>query len=88
MVEARYLGLVRRELVSRAQVQESKIISKLVSKYRSGSITTEDLHGGIGEITALRNMQSLLEVEIGRNAQAQRELLNGTSNEEDSPSYG
>lgn len=88
MAEARYLGLVRQDLLTRSRIEEEKIISRLVSGYRAGTLTTEKMFGGIGELSAMRHLVSTVSNEINQNKAKQQELLNGTQNEEDSGYQG
>lgn len=56
--------------------KEEEIITTLVGKYRSNTLTNEELRGSIGEISALRDFREHLESQI-RRGMVEAEVLHG-----------
>jgi len=75
MAEGRNARVVRGNTEEWLYAQEDDIITGLVNKYRSGTLTAEHLHGSIGEIAGLRTFREHLEQSIRRgNTAATKEL--------------
>jgi hypothetical protein len=59
---------------------EEKVVSRLVGQHRNQTLTNDSLRGSIGEIAALRDLQSQLESDIKRGLAArEEELVHGNS---------
>lgn len=65
---ARVQGNLRMQLSARMAEREDVIISKLVTAYRSGKLTSDALFGGIAAIAELRSIQD----------EAKRDLMQAT----------
>lgn len=55
---------------------EETVISRLVAKHGSGTISEADLRGGIGEIAGYRNVLVALRIDVQRANKAQEEEMN------------
>ena len=75
MAEAQNARIVRGNTEEWLYAQEDEIIARLVNKYRAGTLTSDHLHGSIGEIAGLRTFREHLEQSIRRgNTAAIKEL--------------
>ena len=73
--EAARAGLARR-----MQEHEDKIINRLVSAYRSGTLTSEMLFAGIGSVAELRSVAYEAEHDLMMAAQDSENITAGAQN--------
>jgi lipoate synthase len=59
----------------RIKEQEEQVIKKLISHYRGNQLTTEMVHGCIGEIHALRTFLDRLENQSRKGQKAERKEI-------------